>query len=109
MIPALSTGPGFCAKNPLLTRGWTGQSPGRVWGGTGSDLVPPLIRRCGGTFPQGKVGVPLVRGIMISVCRKGHLIRLGFAEPPSPEGKASSGGEETKIFSDSPKNAYENL
>ena len=46
---------------------------------------------------------------MISVGCKGHLIRLGFAEPPSPEGKASSDGEDTKIFSDSPKNAYENL
>ena len=29
--------------------------PGRVWGGTRSDHVPPLIRRRGGTFPQGKV------------------------------------------------------
>ena len=46
---------------------------------------------------------------MISVCRKGHLIRLGFAEPPSPEGEASSGGKGTKIFSDSPKNSIKNL
>ena len=36
-------------------RGWTGRSPGRVWGGAGSDLVPPLFRPCGATFPQGKV------------------------------------------------------
>ena len=26
-----------------------------MWGGTKSNLVPPLFRRCGGTFPQGKV------------------------------------------------------
>ena len=56
-----------------------GDSPGRVWGGTRSDLVPPLIRQglrpchlkrggrlppagasCGATFPQRKVEDPLL-------------------------------------------------
>ena len=41
---------------PSPGRGWTGHSPGRVWGGVWSELVPPLFRPLGGaTFPQGKV------------------------------------------------------
>ena len=43
-------------QNPLLGEGGSAK-PGREWGGAGSDLVPPLIRPCGATFPQGKVGV----------------------------------------------------
>ena len=69
---------------PSPGRGWTGRSPGRVWGGTKSvqtgpgslSELAPLIRQglrpchlkrggrlppagasCGATFPQGKVGV----------------------------------------------------
>ena len=42
-------------QNPLLGEGGPAE-PGRVWGGTKSDLVPPLFRRCGGTFsPRGRL------------------------------------------------------
>ena len=66
-------GPGAAPLPPLrrhLPPGeGRGPSPGRGWQGgalTGvgrdarSDPVPPLFRRCGGTFPQGKVGDPLL-------------------------------------------------
>ena len=33
-----------------------------MWGGAKSDLVPPLFRPCGATFPQGKVKSPLLLG-----------------------------------------------
>ena len=56
-----------CGTKPSPGRGWQGEaltdveekpSPGRrEWGGTNLDPVPPLIRPCGATFPQGKVGV----------------------------------------------------
>ena len=48
-------------QNPLPGEGGPAE-PGRVWGGTRSDLVPPLFRRCGGTFPQGKAKSPLLLG-----------------------------------------------
>ena len=34
-----------------------------MWGGAGSDLVPPLFRPRGATFPQGKVGGRLVAAL----------------------------------------------
>ena len=39
---------------PSPGRGWPGQSPGRVWGGTVSDLVPPLFRRLRRHLPPGE-------------------------------------------------------
>ena len=49
----LKTFPWGKVEDPLLGEGGPAE-PGRVWGGTKSDLVPPLFRRCGGTFPQGQ-------------------------------------------------------
>ena len=41
---------------PSPGRGWTGRSPGRVWGGSRYRPCPaPLPPPAGGTFPQGKV------------------------------------------------------
>ena len=34
-----------------------------MWGGAGSDLVPPLFRPRGATFPWGKVGGRLVAAL----------------------------------------------
>ena len=46
---------GGCPKGkPSLGRGWTGRSPGRVWGGTNPDLVPPLFRPLRGHLPPGE-------------------------------------------------------
>ena len=88
------------SPKPSPGRGWTGQSPGRVWGGARSDLVPPLFRRCGGTFPQGKVENPLPgEGEAGGSNRARFFWWAGsphpsgpLALPPSPWGKASSGG-----------------
>ena len=44
-----------------------------------TDLVPPLFRRCGGTFPQGKVRKRLRRGIHT-------LSKQERASPPVPFG-----------------------
>ena len=44
------------SSKPSPGRGWTGQSPGRVWGGTRSDLVPPLFRRLrAAPSPKGRL------------------------------------------------------
>ena len=40
-------------QNPLLGEGGPAK-PGREWGGTGTDLVPPLIRRKRGHLPPGE-------------------------------------------------------
>ena len=80
-------------SGPSPGRGWTGQSPGRVWGRTGSDLVPPLFRRCGGTFPQGKV-----RGFLPSVLSSAPrffrfpLLMLPGNRTSVPAGGSGSGG-----------------
>ena len=57
----LKTFPWGKVEDPLLGEGGPAE-PGRVWDGTRSDLVPPLFRRCGGTFPQGKAKSPLLLG-----------------------------------------------
>ena len=62
----LSVGEGDLRRGlsyPLLGEG----GPGKARDGCGTerrtDLLPPLIRRCGGTFPQGKVRERLRRGL----------------------------------------------
>ena len=40
---------------PLLGEGGRAAGPDGCGAGPGTVLVPPLFRRCGGTFPQGKV------------------------------------------------------
>ena len=40
---------------PLLGEGGRAIGPDGCGAGRRTDLVPPLFRRCGGTFPQGKV------------------------------------------------------
>ena len=42
--------------DPLLGEGGPGKARDGCGAGRRTDLLPPLIRRCGGTFPQGKVG-----------------------------------------------------
>ena len=48
---------------PLLGEGGRAVGPDGCGAGRRTDLVPPLIRRCGGTFPQGKVRERLRRGL----------------------------------------------
>ena len=40
---------------PLLGEGGRALGPDGCGAGPETVLVPPLFRRCGGTFPQGKV------------------------------------------------------
>ena len=40
---------------PLLGEGGRAEGPDGCGAVRRTDLVPPLFRRCGGTFPQGKV------------------------------------------------------
>ena len=44
--------------DPLLGEGGPGKARDGCGAGRRTDLVPPLFRRCGGTFPQGKVREP---------------------------------------------------
>ena len=46
---------------PLLGEGGRAEGPDGCGAVRRTDLVPPLFRRCGGTFPQGKVRTPAGR------------------------------------------------
>ena len=48
---------------PLLGEGGRAFGPDGCGAERRTDLLPPLIRRCGGTFPQGKVRERLRRGL----------------------------------------------
>ena len=48
---------------PLLGEGGPGKARDGCGAGRRTHLVPPLFRRCGGTFPQGKVRERLRRGL----------------------------------------------
>ena len=50
-------GTGEGAPYPLLGEGGRAKGPDGSGAAGRTDLVPPLFRRCGGTFPQGKVRV----------------------------------------------------
>ena len=48
------------AEDPLLGEGGPGKARDGCGAALRSDLVPPLFRPCGATFPQGNVEDPLL-------------------------------------------------
>jgi hypothetical protein len=59
---AIQRGWFFAQKTLSLREGGPGEARDGCGAAQRSNLVPPLIRRWGGTFPQGKAGVPLSTG-----------------------------------------------